>query len=118
MLMHELSIADALVRQVESIVAREGAARATIITVEIGAFSGVDPDALSAVFPFVAEVSPATAKATLHIVPATATATCQDCGTSCETTEFSSCAKCGSTRVNVRDGRSLNLRSVEVESDD
>ncbi len=115
--MHELSIADALVKQVEGIVAKEGATRVTSITVEIGALSGVDPDALSAAFPFVAETSPAIDKATLQIVAIPASVICQDCNAPQEATELRVCVKCGSTRISIGEGRVLTLRSVELEFD-
>jgi hydrogenase nickel incorporation protein HypA/HybF len=115
--MHELSIADALVKQVEGIVTREGASRTTAITVEVGALSGVDPDALSAAFPFVAEASPAVSQATLQIIQIPATAVCLDCGGSLDILEAPVCPRCGSTRLSAAEGRALNLRSVELEFD-
>lgn len=113
--MHELSIADALVRQVEGIAAREGATKALSITVEVGARSGVDPDALSAAFPFVAENSPVTDKAILQIVANPATVICGDCGTQQEESAATACGKCGSANLAFSGGQDLTLRSVELE---
>lgn len=113
--MHELSIADALVKQVEGIVAREGAARAISITVEVGAFSGVDPDALSAAFPFVAEDSPVVGKATLKIIATPASVKCRECGANHEDATLVACVKCGSANLTFNGRRDLTFRNVELE---
>lgn len=113
--MHELSIAEALVKQVEAIVVREGATKVLSITVEVGALSGVDPDALATAFPFVAENSPATGKATLQIVTSPATVICGDCGTQQEESAATACGKCGSANLAFNGGRDLTFRSVELE---
>jgi hydrogenase nickel incorporation protein HypA/HybF len=113
--MHELSRADALVKQVEDLVAREGAQRAVSITVEMGAFSGVDPDALSAAFPFVAEASATVARAVLIVKALPGDVTCEDCGKRQEDLSAVACTSCGSNRLRCAGGRDLTLRSVEME---
>ena len=53
--MHELSIAAALVEQVDTIIAKEHAYAATRVTVTVGGLSGVCPEALELAFPVAAE---------------------------------------------------------------
>ena len=53
--MHELSIARALVDEVEKIAVAERAQRVVSLTVQVGALSGVDPHALEWAFPVAAE---------------------------------------------------------------
>jgi hydrogenase nickel incorporation protein HypA/HybF len=116
--MHELSIAEALARQVESVVAKERAARAVSVAIDVGSLSGVDPEALSAAFPLVAEGLPAVAGATLQVNFMPATAVCGDCGAGHEDPMALACPKCGSARLVCSGGRDLTLRSVELEFDD
>jgi hydrogenase nickel incorporation protein HypA/HybF len=113
--MHELSIAHALVKQVEDLVTREGALRAVAVTVEVGAMSGVDPEALAAAFPFASEDSPVVSKAELRLVKVPALAVCGDCGVQTSEIGLLACSACGSPRLKVGAGRSLNLLNVEIE---
>ena len=53
--MHELSIALALVEQIEVFAVREGMVSIDFVEVKIGVFSGVDPQALEYVFPLATE---------------------------------------------------------------
>lgn len=113
--MHELSIADALVKQVEALVAREGAVRALSVVVEVGSRSGVDPDALSAAFPFVAEMSTPVAGAGLEVRSPQGVTVCADCGAPQDDAGLAVCAKCGSAALERTGSRDLTLRSVELE---
>ena len=53
--MHELSLATALIGELEEILRREGAGRVCSVTVEIGALSGVQAAPMAFVFPLAAE---------------------------------------------------------------
>jgi hydrogenase nickel incorporation protein HypA/HybF len=116
--MHELSIADALVRQVQAVVMKERAARAVSVAVDVGSLSGVDPEALSAAFPLVAEGLPEVACAALQVNFIAATAVCGDCGDRHEDSMAPACPKCGSAHLVFSGGRDLTLRSVELDFDD
>jgi len=112
--MHELSLAQALVEEVERIQAREDAEAVLAVTVDIGALSGVDRDSFAFVFPLAAEGT-ALAGASLTIEETPAEVTCDECGKRSHP-ELTSvrCVECGSRRVRITDGRDFLLRSVDL----
>lgn len=113
--MHELSIAMALVEQVEKVAREQKALSAAKVTVTIGALSGVDPEALRGAFPLAAEATEA-AGAELEIIRVEASLRCRVCGErSRPETPFLCCAGCGSTDVEVESGRELYVTSIEVD---
>ena len=57
--MHELSLATAMVEQLEEILTREGGTRIVRIALRLGAMSGVDRDAFEFAFPEAAGGTPA-----------------------------------------------------------
>ena len=116
--MHELSIAVALVEQVESVIANEHATRATKVVIAVGSLSGVEPEALLGVFPLVAEGTAAEG-AELVVVPVAARVRCRACGKESPTDHyFMECAVCGSRDVELSAGRELNITSVELFVDE
>lgn len=116
--MHELSIAQALIEQVEAAAAKEHALRVVRVVITVGALSGVDPEALRSLFPLVAEGT-VTAEAELVIEQVATRVRCRACGQETPAEEsFSGCAVCGSKDVEVSAGRELNIKSVELEVDE
>lgn len=115
--MHELSIAQALVEQVDEALSRAGGGRALRVTVKVGALSGVDGDALDMAFPVAAEQTAcAGAELLIELIPAAAH--CGDCGRDCEPPfPFLACEHCGSQNVAVTAGRELTLSSIEISTD-
>lgn len=113
--MHELSIAQALVEQVADVLAKEGAVRATDVTVTVGALSGVNPEALLFAFPMaVQDTGIGTPRLRIDTVPAKVL--CKGCGQSCEPDPpFLVCPACGGIDVEVESGRELLLTAVELE---
>jgi len=116
--MHELSIAQALVEQVEQVVAAEGAARATKVMIAVGALSGADPEALRDAFPLVSEGTTAEgAELIVEWVPVRVR--CQECGSEFVADDgFVGCAVCASREVEWISGRELHIQSIEVETDE
>jgi hydrogenase nickel incorporation protein HypA/HybF len=113
--MHELSVAQALVDQVERIVHEQHAARATAIRVRIGALSGVVPELLASAFPLAA-AGTAAAPATLDLREAPIRIRCQACGAEGEAVANRLlCAACGDWHTQVISGDELILESVELE---
>ena len=112
--MHELSLVQALVEQVEQIRTREKAETVSSITVNIGALSGVDRDAFEFAFPLVVEGT-AAAGAVLMIAETPAEVTCEQCGerSQPDLDDFH-CAKCESRRVRITAGRDFLIQSVEL----
>lgn len=113
--MHELSVAQALVDQVEAIVREQGAARATGIRVRVGPLSGVVSDLLASAFPLAAAGS-AAAGAALTLVESPIRVHCQSCGAQTDATASRLlCAACGDWHTQVIAGDELILDSVELE---
>ncbi len=114
--MHELSIAQALVEQVEASAKKEQALRVVRVVIAVGALSGVEPEALRAIFPLVAEETVA-ADSELVIERVAARVRCRACGHEAPTDDsfFIGCAACGSRDVELVAGRELNITSIELE---
>ena len=132
--MHELSIAMALVEDVERALFRDAAATSTddadaastarpktffpgavsSVRVRIGKLSGVDAEALKQAFPVAAENTCCNA-AQLAVTEIETQATCHTCGAEF-TPEFGFCVciECDSTDVEITGGRELLLESVEL----
>jgi hydrogenase nickel incorporation protein HypA/HybF len=114
--MHELSIAQALVEQIEAVARAERAERVYGTRVSVGSLSGVEPDALELAFPVAAEGTVAEGSAlTIELAPAAAA--CRKCGHRF-TPEFPLfvCEACASPDVAVDGGRDLLLLSVDLET--
>jgi len=116
--MHELSIAQALVEQVEAAAANEHALRVVRVVITVGALSGVDPEALRSLFPLVAEGT-VTADAELAVEQVAARVRCRACGFESPVEEyFIGCSTCDSKDVELVAGRELNITSIELEVDE
>lgn len=113
--MHELSLAQAMIEQVEEILAKEDCETATGVTVRIGALSGVDPRAFEFAYPLAAEGT-ILANAALTIEEAPAEVRCEACGrTSRPDVHGMLCGHCGSDRIRIVSGRDIVIRAVEFE---
>lgn len=113
--MHELSIAQALVEQVEKVVLAEGALHANKVMIAVGALSGADPEALRGAFPLVSEGT-AAEQAELIIEVVAARVRCSACGSETVAENyFVGCAVCGSREVELISGRELHVQSIELE---
>jgi hydrogenase nickel incorporation protein HypA/HybF len=113
--MHELSLAQALVDEVEQIRTREEAEAVVAVTVEIGALSGVDRESFLFAFPLAAEGT-ALEGALLKVEEAPAEVTCDACGaTSQPAVTNLLCGLCESRRVRITHGRDFLIRSVELQ---
>jgi hydrogenase nickel incorporation protein HypA/HybF len=112
--MHELSIAQALIDQLEKIATGEGADAVTRAVIVVGGLSGVDPEALRMAFPVAAEETLAEdAELDIEFVPAVLT--CKACSQqSHPELAFMICEQCGSSDVELDGGRELLLKSVEL----
>jgi hydrogenase nickel incorporation protein HypA/HybF len=116
--MHELSLAQALVEQVEAIRLREKADAVAAVTVNIGALSGVDRESFEFAFPLAVEGTPI-AGTTLYIEETPLTVTCSDCGRESRPDVTNPhCAACGSARTRITAGRDFLIRAVELRYPD
>ena len=114
--MHELSMAMAMVEQIQEIMAQEGAQQLVSVTVVMGALSGVEREAFEFCFPLAVEGTPL-AGAELRIEEVPLRLRCLACEKESQPEEiaFVCCAECGSGRVEIIEGRDLVLRSLEVK---
>jgi hydrogenase nickel incorporation protein HypA/HybF len=116
--MHELSMAQALVEQVEGIRARENAEAVLSVTVNIGALSGVDRESFEFAFPFAA-TGTSLAGASLIVKQTPIEVTCTDCGGRTHPDlSHPQCTACGSSSIRITDGRDFIIQSVELRCGD
>jgi hydrogenase nickel incorporation protein HypA/HybF len=112
---HELSLATAMMDQLEEILRQEGGQRICSVCVEIGALSGVEADPMAFAFPMAAEGTCAHG-ADLLIEERALELHCRACGQDSKPEDpFPICLACGSTDVDVIAGRDFLILRVEVE---
>ena len=112
--MHEFSICQALLQQLDELALRHGASGVERVTVQIGPLSGVEPQLLSAAFA-VARRGSCAQDAELLLESLPLRIRCAACGIEAEATlERLCCAECGSSRTEVTSGTELLLRRVEL----
>ncbi|MHC4401628.1 MAG: hydrogenase maturation nickel metallochaperone HypA [Planctomycetota bacterium] len=114
--MHELSVAQSLIEQVEREVERAGeAGRVTRLDLVVGRLSGVHADALRFALD---TLSPGTIveNAEVHVTQPGAFCSCRNCHARTEIDELvSQCPRCASEEVLIEGGRDLLLESIELE---
>jgi hydrogenase nickel incorporation protein HypA/HybF len=114
--MHELSIAEAMVAQLEGILAKEpgGFTRIERIRLERGALCGVEREPFEFAFPVVAQGTVAQG-ASLEFVEVPLRVSCRACGARTEPDyPLVRCAACGGGDVEVLSGRDFRILSMEV----
>ena len=113
--MHELSVCQALVRQLDEVAEREGARRITRVLLRIGPLSGVVPELLAHAFPVAAAGTPAE-DAEIEVESAPVRVHCSRCGEETEARPSRLvCGACGDYRTRLIAGDELLLASVELE---
>ncbi len=115
--MHEMGIADAMLKTVDRIARQENAARVRSVTVELGDLSGV-------VARFLADCWEAVAAASeyrgveLRIHPVPGTALCLDCDRTFVTDiESLRCPNCGGIKLKPLSGQDLTIAEIEIEEE-
>ena len=114
--MHELSIVDALIEQVQQEVDRSGQeGRIVSLELVVGRLAGVSCDSLRFAFELLSPGTPLE-QTELHVTEPKAACRCQACKACVEIEEITlQCPECHSTEVVVEGGRELLLESVEIE---
>jgi hydrogenase nickel incorporation protein HypA/HybF len=113
--MHELSLATALVEQVQRVCEAEQASAVASIRLRLGALSGVNRESFEFVFPIAAEGT-CVEGAKLVFDAAPAEITCDACGVRAVPGKmFLTCNACGSNRVRITAGREFEIVSVELK---
>ena len=114
--MHEFSIVEALIEQVQREVERSGHdGQVQCLDLRVGRLSGVNCDALRFAFEL---LSPHTIMegAQVHIAEPKAVACCHDCGAEVEIDEWQiECPECHGPNITIEGGRELLLESIELE---
>lgn len=114
--MHELSVCQALIEQVERVARQNEASRVISIVITVGPLSGVEPQLLEHAYPLAAEGTVAE-HATLTIETVPVSVHCRSCGA---TTEAQAnrivCGACGDWQVDVVGGEEMILKQVEIEA--
>lgn len=113
--MHELSICNALVEQVERIAAENRAGRVARIELLIGPLSGIEADLLRRAYPL-AIAGTVAADAELVIETADVVVHCSQCGSeSSVAPNRLLCGECGDYRTRVVSGEEMILKRLELE---
>jgi hydrogenase nickel incorporation protein HypA/HybF len=113
--MHEMSLAQNVVKIAEETAARAGHGRVTAVWVEIGALSAVEPEALRFCFDAAARDSLADG-ARLEIVPVAGAGWCLPCGrTVAIGALYDACPECGRHQVQPTAGTDMRVKEIEVE---
>jgi len=114
--MHEVSIVEALVEQVESEIRRAGhSGRVVRLNVSIGRLSGVNADSFRFAYEMIAPET-ILADARLEIDQQPAQCRCEACGVVTLIEDLvTRCPACASSEIHFEGGRDLMLQSIELE---
>lgn len=113
--MHEMALAEEVLRIVQDAARREGFARVRALWLEIGQLSSVEPEALRFCFDAVARDSVA-AGARLKFVVAAGSAWCNACSEPIALTALGdACPRCGGYRLRVTGGTQMRVQQLEAE---
>lgn len=113
--MHELSLTQNLIEIAEQHARREGAKSITCIIMEVGALSGVIPEAVEFAFEACTRGTLADG-ATLEIQNIPAIGKCQECHSETEMeTLTDGCDECGSFALEIISGQEMTLTEMEIE---
>jgi hydrogenase nickel incorporation protein HypA/HybF len=114
--MHELSIVESLIEQVQRELERAGQqGRVRRLDLSIGRLSGVNCDSVRFAFGLLA---PGTLveKCELSIAEPKAACQCHACNARTEIDDLeANCPQCGSSEISIEGGRELLLQSIEIE---
>lgn len=113
--MHELSICQSMMQQVETIAAGENARQVTSITLRIGPLAGIEPDLLRQAFP-IAAAGTLAERAELKIENQAVRVRCTRCDSESEVASNQlACPTCGNIQTHLVSGDELLLASLEIE---
>lgn len=113
--MHELSVCQALLAQVDDIARARGADSVERIEIEVGPLSGVEPVLLEQAF-MVARLKGRTSSSVLGITTTEVIVACETCGARTQVAPNRLlCSVCGSYRTRLVSGDELHLRRVVLQ---
>jgi hydrogenase nickel incorporation protein HypA/HybF len=114
--MHELSIVEALIEQVQRELRRAGQqGPVRRLELSVGRLSGVHCGSLRFAFELISPGTPV-AGAELNITEPRAVCCCRACGAREEIDELlTECPRCRSPEITIEEGRDLLLQSIEID---
>ena len=113
--MHEMSLCESVLQILEHEAEVQHFHKVKTIWLEIGALSGVEPEALRFCFDVVMQGSLAE-DARLEIVAAPGLAWCLPCGAEVAIRElYAQCPQCGSHQLQINSGDQMRIKELEVE---
>jgi len=114
--MHELSIAASIVEVVTESASAYPGARVTVVRLRVGALASIVEDSLQFCWELATEGSPL-AGATLAINMLPVIVHCGACGavSDIEGVQSFRCPRCGELAAHLRQGRELEIESIELE---
>lgn len=113
--MHEMALAESVIRIVEETARRNAAASVRAVRLEIGRLSHVEPDALRFAFDVVKRNGLAHG-ARLEIVATGGAAWCMKCSDTVALARLGeACPRCGSHQLQVTTGDELRVRDIEID---
>ncbi len=112
--MHELSLCESVLQVIEQQALVENYQTVTAVYLEIGALSGVDPEAMRFCFDSVVQGSLAE-KARLEIIEIAGQAWCSACKANVLVEQrYEGCPNCGSYPLQINDGDQMRIKQLEV----
>jgi len=115
--MHELSVCQALLGQVETLAVQHRATAVAKVVLHIGPLAGVEPRLLQEAFP-IASAGSIAEGAELVIEPLPIRVRCENCGAESEATANRLlCGACGDWHTQLLSGDEMLLASVEMMKD-
>jgi hydrogenase nickel incorporation protein HypA/HybF len=114
--MHELTVAVQIRRVLESELVGDGDLVAERVRVQVGALTGIVPEALEFAWPHAVADSPLLGSATLEIEWIEASLACRSCSATHRTANLRSlrCPVCHSPDIDVTGGDELDIADVDV----
>jgi hydrogenase nickel incorporation protein HypA/HybF len=114
--MHEVSIAQGLLKILEDEAKKHEASRVTRVHVRIGELSTIVPDALTFAFEVVSEGTLADgAELNIEIVPAKGRCDTCDIEFSVDSSTMFLCPQCGGVAAEIVSGKELDVTDIEAE---
>ncbi len=112
--MHEMSLAEGVLQSIEDAARHDNFSQVVAVWLEIGALSGVEPQALAFCFDAVTQGSVADG-ARLEIITVPGEGWCAACAVSVPLQEvFDACPHCGACPVQITAGTGMRVKEIEV----
>lgn len=117
--MHELSLVQGIFDSVVPVARDNGATKITRIKLRIGEMTMVVPEAMEFAFEALSEDDPLLDGCELEMEFVKPKSSCLDCGATFEHDRFHNhCPECGSATTMLKEGRELDIASMEIETPD